>query len=121
MLQNIHDTYWHHLSFRMIRVNIFSVFVHERKNEKMTERVKEGRKERKEHQPMQGENYILLCAPDTMNMQSEFFVRFEVFTAVTMKNAVFWDVALCNAIRRSCCRSEPIFHTKNYPLLYNTR
>jgi hypothetical protein len=26
------------------------------------------------------------------------FVRFEVFTAVTMKNAVFWDVAPC----RSC-------------------
>jgi hypothetical protein len=26
------------------------------------------------------------------------YVRFEVFTAVTMKNAVFWDVALC----RSC-------------------
>jgi hypothetical protein len=25
-------------------------------------------------------------------------VRFEIFTAVTMKNAVFWDVALC----RSC-------------------
>jgi hypothetical protein len=24
-----------------------------------------------------------------------FFVRFEVLTAVTMKNAVFWDVALC--------------------------
>jgi hypothetical protein len=23
-----------------------------------------------------------------------YFVRFEVFTAVTMKNAVFWDVAL---------------------------
>jgi hypothetical protein len=22
-------------------------------------------------------------------------VRFEVFTAMTMKNAVFWDVALC--------------------------
>jgi hypothetical protein len=27
-----------------------------------------------------------------------WYVRFEVFTAVTMKNAVFWDVALC----RSC-------------------
>jgi hypothetical protein len=27
-----------------------------------------------------------------------FYVRFEVFTAVTMKNAVFWDVAPC----RSC-------------------
>jgi hypothetical protein len=26
------------------------------------------------------------------------YVRFEIFTAVTMKNAVFWDVALC----RSC-------------------
>jgi hypothetical protein len=24
-------------------------------------------------------------------------VRFEVFTAVTMKNAIFWDVALCRA------------------------
>jgi hypothetical protein len=24
-------------------------------------------------------------------------VRFEVFTAVTMKNAVFWDVALCRS------------------------
>jgi hypothetical protein len=23
------------------------------------------------------------------------FVKFEVFTAVTLKNAVFWDVALC--------------------------
>jgi hypothetical protein len=30
-------------------------------------------------------------------------VRFEVFTAVTMKNAVFWDVAPCGSckIRRS--------------------
>jgi hypothetical protein len=28
------------------------------------------------------------------------FVRFEVFTAVTMKNAVFWDMAPC----RSCVR-----------------
>jgi hypothetical protein len=25
------------------------------------------------------------------------FVRFEVFTAVTMKSAVFWDVALCRS------------------------
>jgi hypothetical protein len=28
----------------------------------------------------------------------ELYVRFEVFTAVTIKNAVFWDVAPC----RSC-------------------
>jgi hypothetical protein len=26
---------------------------------------------------------------------SKFYVRFEVFTAVTMKNAVFWDVTPC--------------------------
>jgi hypothetical protein len=30
--------------------------------------------------------------PDSVN---ERFVRFEVFTAVTMNNAVFWDVASC--------------------------
>jgi hypothetical protein len=38
-------------------------------------------------------------------------VRFEVFTAVTMKNAVFWDVALC----RSCVNrrsSETSVHTR---------
>jgi hypothetical protein len=28
----------------------------------------------------------------------KYYVRFEAFTAVTMKNVVFWDVALC----RSC-------------------
>jgi hypothetical protein len=29
------------------------------------------------------------------NPASECFVRFEVFTAVTMMNGVFWDVTLC--------------------------
>jgi hypothetical protein len=32
------------------------------------------------------------------SVQHSFYVRFEVFTAVTIKNAVFWDVAPC----RSC-------------------
>jgi hypothetical protein len=27
----------------------------------------------------------------------KFFVRFEVFTAMTMKNAVYWDVAPCSS------------------------
>jgi hypothetical protein len=27
------------------------------------------------------------------------FVRFEVFTAVTMKNGVFWDVKLCGSCK----------------------
>jgi hypothetical protein len=26
-----------------------------------------------------------------------FYLRFEAFTAVTMKNVVFWDVALCRS------------------------
>jgi hypothetical protein len=29
---------------------------------------------------------------------NDIFIRFEVFTALTMKNAVFWDLAPC----RSC-------------------
>jgi hypothetical protein len=27
------------------------------------------------------------------------YVRFEVFTAVTMKNCVFWDVTLCSSCK----------------------
>jgi hypothetical protein len=41
-------------------------------------------------------------------------VRFEVFTAVTMKNGVFWDVTLCGSCknRRSCVvPSSPILVT----------
>jgi hypothetical protein len=34
------------------------------------------------------------------------FVRFEVFTAVTMKNGVFWDVTLCG----SCKNRSYSFH-----------
>jgi hypothetical protein len=42
----------------------------------------------------------LLCngAVNTPGQQYSYCVRFEVFTAVIMKNAVFWDVAP----RRSC-------------------
>jgi hypothetical protein len=28
-----------------------------------------------------------------------YYVRFEVFTAVTMKNGVFWDVTLCGSCK----------------------
>jgi hypothetical protein len=31
--------------------------------------------------------------------QSKFYVRFEVFPAVTMKNGVFWDVTLCGSCK----------------------
>jgi hypothetical protein len=32
-------------------------------------------------------------------MKAERFVRFEVFTAVTMKNGVFWDLTLVAFVR----------------------
>jgi hypothetical protein len=40
--------------------------------------------------------YSLYFQGLTMRQESrKQYVRFEVFTAVTMKKAVFWDVALC--------------------------
>jgi hypothetical protein len=40
---------------------------------------------------------------NTSNMEITFiYVRFEVFTAVTMKNGVFWDVTPCG----SCISSQ---------------
>jgi hypothetical protein len=60
MLQNIHDTYCLHLSLRMVRVNMFSASVHKRKKEKMMERVKEGKKERKSINPCRAKiNFIM--------------------------------------------------------------
>jgi hypothetical protein len=44
--------------------------------------------------------YILYCrkySSVALTSNKTFRVRFEVFTAVTMKNAVFWDVALCRS------------------------
>jgi hypothetical protein len=38
-------------------------------------------------------------------------VRFEVFTAVTMKNAVFWDEMLCHSCKnRSFGRTYHLYH-----------
>jgi hypothetical protein len=43
--------------------------------------------------------YFALCAENAEHVNKEvFYVRFEVFTALTRKSAVFWDVQLC----RSC-------------------
>jgi hypothetical protein len=33
-----------------------------------------------------------------------YMVRFEVFMAVTMKNAVFWDITLCGLCKNRCFR-----------------
>jgi hypothetical protein len=40
---------------------------------------------------------FLLQSTHTYNKYSAIVVRFEVFTAVTMKKAVFWDVAPCRS------------------------
>jgi hypothetical protein len=34
-----------------------------------------------------------------MTLKSYIYVRFEVFTAVTMKNGIFWDVTLCDSCK----------------------
>jgi hypothetical protein len=34
-----------------------------------------------------------------IHKQGKSYVRFEVFTAVTMKNGVFWDVTLCGSCK----------------------
>jgi hypothetical protein len=38
-----------------------------------------------------------------VNWRRNSDIRFEVFTAVTMKNAVFWDVALCRSCELNRC------------------
>jgi hypothetical protein len=37
-------------------------------------------------------------------------VRFEVFTAVAMKNVVFWDMALCRSCVNRCFRGTYRLH-----------
>jgi hypothetical protein len=37
------------------------------------------------------------------------FVRFEVFTAVTMKNVVFWDVSPCGSCKNRRCGGTELF------------
>jgi hypothetical protein len=53
--------------------------------------------------------------------QKHFYVRFEVFTVVTMKNAVFWDVAQStqrhiqedNILQKHFCLHHPeIYYTR---------
>jgi hypothetical protein len=43
-------------------------------------------------------DYIAQSPPPQKKTTKEMHVGFEVFTAVTMKNAIFWDVVLCGFI-----------------------
>jgi hypothetical protein len=45
--------------------------------------------------------YLLHFLPCTISccLILILYVRFEVFTAVTMKNAVFWDVTSCGSCK----------------------
>jgi hypothetical protein len=50
------------------------------------------------------------CASKKSPRCEEIFldIRFEVFTAVTVKNGVFWDVMLCGSCKNRCyVGSEP--------------
>jgi hypothetical protein len=38
------------------------------------------------------------------------YVRFEVFTAVNTKNAVFWDVTPCGSCKKLCLRGAYVLH-----------
>jgi hypothetical protein len=38
----------------------------------------------------------------TQTERSLSCIRFEVFTAVTMKNVIFWDVTLCSSCNNRC-------------------
>jgi hypothetical protein len=52
----------------------------------------------KQNIPLEEYQKCFSASDRTARIRVDQFVRFEVFTAVTMKNAVFWDVAPC----RSC-------------------
>jgi hypothetical protein len=45
------------------------------------------------------------------------FVRFEVFTAVTMKNAVFWDVTLCGSYKSHTAKHPRGRHSSLFLIL----
>jgi hypothetical protein len=44
-------------------------------------------------------NRTLSPHTNRFNVNGKIFVRFEVFTAVTMKNGVFWDVTSCGSCK----------------------
>jgi hypothetical protein len=39
---------------------------------------------------------------------SIYYVRFQVFTVVTVKNAIFWDVMLCGMMEAMCSSETPV-------------
>jgi hypothetical protein len=43
-------------------------------------------------------NFLSLCCPLQISPAVVFLVRFEIFTVVTTKNGVFWDVTPCGSI-----------------------
>jgi hypothetical protein len=43
-------------------------------------------------------------------MRHKLFLRFEVFTEVTMKNAVFWDVTPCGYKNRCLGGTQRLHH-----------
>jgi hypothetical protein len=60
------------------------------------------------------EEHQIFCFLLTDDHENEIkLVRFEVFTAVTMKSAVFWDVALCRSCVNRCFGGTYHFHPQD--------
>jgi hypothetical protein len=56
------------------------------------------------YEPTGAVQLTITCTPHHISVfypmrAEDFFVRFEVFTAVTMKNAVFWNVTSCGSCK----------------------
>jgi hypothetical protein len=46
-------------------------------------------------------NYLLIscvCVCNTCHIKHDYYLRFEVFTAVVMKSVIFWDVTPCSLL-----------------------
>jgi hypothetical protein len=49
-------------------------------------------------------------------MERNSIIRFEVFMAVTMKNAIFWDVMPCGSCNNQCYGGAYCLHASMLPL-----
>jgi hypothetical protein len=62
---------------------------------------------------------LILDIPHNLqNIVSRKFVRFEVFTAMTMKNDVFWVVTPCGSSHGVTTQKTPFFTVRNLFKIY---
>jgi hypothetical protein len=59
-------------------------------------------------------NTLCVCGSKHAFKNSSKYVRFEVFMAVSMKNAVFWDVTSCGSCKNRCFGGTESHHHQGY-------